>query len=160
MDISTFTTDRSVVDSALHVCFAPSSIKQLLVVTSTSRLVKLDSQNGVLLSEVCMSIIASHNKKSCCCCCALLFFILSGFQYPSCVYELLPVASKHKGILKEHDLKLKWYQMLHDSWSVIWTLVYCNTNFCSQNRTLFVLVYWVVFLIHAYTVCKDKHRNK
>jgi len=52
VDISTITTDRSIVDSALHVCFAPSSLKQLLVVTSTSRLLKLDSQNGVLLSEV------------------------------------------------------------------------------------------------------------
>ena len=55
MDISIITTDRSIVDSALHVCFAPSSVKQLLVVTSASRLLKLDAQNGVLLSEVCKS---------------------------------------------------------------------------------------------------------
>ena len=53
MDISTITADRSIVDSAFHVCFAPSSVKQLLVVTSTIRLLKLDSHNGVLLSEVC-----------------------------------------------------------------------------------------------------------
>ena len=57
VDISTITTDRSIVDSALHVCFAPSSLKQLLVVTSTSRLLKLDSQSGVLLSEVCTCFI-------------------------------------------------------------------------------------------------------
>ena len=69
MDISTFTTDRSVVDSAVHVCFAPSLIKQLLVVTSTSRLVKLDSQNGVLLSEVRISVIDRELTSGC------LFFV-------------------------------------------------------------------------------------
>ena len=52
IDISTITVDRSVVDSALHVCFSSSSLKQLLVITSTSRLMKLDSHNGLLLSEV------------------------------------------------------------------------------------------------------------
>lgn len=52
IDISTITADRSVVDSALHVCFSSSSLKQLLVITSTSRLLKLDSHNGLLLSEV------------------------------------------------------------------------------------------------------------
>ena len=52
IDISTITADRSVVDSALHVCFSSSSLKQLLVITSTSRLMKLDSHNGLLLSEV------------------------------------------------------------------------------------------------------------
>ena len=52
IDISTITADRSVVDSALHVCFSSSSLKQLLVITSTSMLMKLDSHNGLLLSEV------------------------------------------------------------------------------------------------------------
>ena len=52
IDISTITADRSVVDSALHVCFSSSSLKQLLVITSTSRLLKLDSHSGLLLSEV------------------------------------------------------------------------------------------------------------
>lgn len=60
VDISTITTDRSIVDSALHVCFAPSSVKQLLVVTSTTRLLKLNSHNGVLLSEVCNNIYNNH----------------------------------------------------------------------------------------------------
>lgn len=70
VDISIITTDRSIVDSALHVCFAPSSLRQLLVVTSASRLLKLDSQNGVLLSEVsnihrgsCSSLAVSRDGK-------------------------------------------------------------------------------------------------
>ena len=54
MDISSVMADRSVVDSAFHVCFAPSSVRQLLVVTSSSRLLKLDSSSGILLSEVCV----------------------------------------------------------------------------------------------------------
>ncbi|CAH3162897.1 unnamed protein product [Porites lobata] len=70
VDISTITADRSIVDSALHVCFAPSSVKQLLVVTSTIRLLKLDSHNGVLLSEMsnihrgsCSSLDVSRDGK-------------------------------------------------------------------------------------------------
>ncbi|PFX32008.1 WD repeat-containing protein 90 [Stylophora pistillata] len=52
VDISTITADQSIVDSACHVCFSPHSLKQLLVITSTSRLLKLDSHSGLLLSEV------------------------------------------------------------------------------------------------------------
>ncbi|XP_068672849.1 WD repeat-containing protein 90-like isoform X2 [Montipora foliosa] len=70
VDISTITTDRSIVDTALHVCFSPSSLKQLLVVTSNARLLKLHSQNGVLLSEVsdihrssCSSLDVSRDGK-------------------------------------------------------------------------------------------------
>lgn len=70
IDISTITADRSVVDSALHVCFSSSSLKQLLVITSTSRLLKLDSHSGILLSEVsnihrgnCSSLAVSRDGK-------------------------------------------------------------------------------------------------
>ena len=41
------------VDTAVCVCFAPPPVNQLLVVTSSSRLLKLNSHNGLLLSEVC-----------------------------------------------------------------------------------------------------------
>ena len=58
VDISIITTDRSIIDTALHVCFSPSSLKQLLVVTSSARLLKLHSENGVLLSEVCCEFVA------------------------------------------------------------------------------------------------------
>ena len=40
------------VDTAMIVCFAPPPVNQLLVVTSSCRLLKLDSNNGMLLSEV------------------------------------------------------------------------------------------------------------
>ena len=46
------TSDRTAVDSALHVCYAPPALKQLLVVTSSARLLKLDAHSGLLLSEV------------------------------------------------------------------------------------------------------------
>ncbi|XP_067044850.1 WD repeat-containing protein 90-like isoform X1 [Acropora muricata] len=70
VDISIITTDRSIIDTALHVCFSPSSLKQLLVVTSSARLLKLHSENGVLLSEIsdihrssCSSLDVSRDAK-------------------------------------------------------------------------------------------------
>ena len=40
------------VDSAVRLCYAPASLRQLLVVTTGCRLLKLDAYTGQLLSEV------------------------------------------------------------------------------------------------------------
>ena len=42
------------VDSAVRLCYAPASLRQLLVVTAGCRLLKLDAYTGQLLSEVSM----------------------------------------------------------------------------------------------------------
>ncbi|XP_065066075.1 WD repeat-containing protein 90-like [Rhopilema esculentum] len=44
--------NRAIVDSANLLCYAPSSINQLLAISSSSRMLKLEANTGQLLSEV------------------------------------------------------------------------------------------------------------
>nr|XP_006813552.1 PREDICTED: WD repeat-containing protein 90-like [Saccoglossus kowalevskii] len=44
--------ERTTLDTAVKVCYAPHKTRHLLVVTSSSRLLKLDSRTGRLLSEI------------------------------------------------------------------------------------------------------------
>lgn len=61
---------QSFVDSAKLVCFSPSSLDQLLLVTQQARLLKFSASNGQLLSEVghihrgaCSSLAVSENGR-------------------------------------------------------------------------------------------------
>ena len=40
------------IDSALRVKYAPTNVKQLLVITTSHKLLKFDSRNGKILAEV------------------------------------------------------------------------------------------------------------
>ena len=54
IDITTMNPDNGStnVDSAVRLCYAPTSVRQLLVVTAGCRLLKLDAYSGQLLSEI------------------------------------------------------------------------------------------------------------
>ena len=43
---------RTVIDSAVKVCYTPAGTRQLLVTTTTNRLLKFDARTGKLLAEV------------------------------------------------------------------------------------------------------------
>ena len=50
--LNTVDNSRTVIDSAVHVMYAPASVKQLLVTTTANKLLKFDSRNGRILAEV------------------------------------------------------------------------------------------------------------
>ena len=43
---------RNIVDTAVRVKYAPANVKQLLVTTSSNKLLKFDAWNGKILAEV------------------------------------------------------------------------------------------------------------
>ncbi|XP_041363253.1 WD repeat-containing protein 90-like isoform X2 [Gigantopelta aegis] len=68
--MNTTDSSRSVLDSAIKVCFTPSVCGHLLVTTSSNKLLKLDSRTGKLLAEIsdihrsgCSSLAVSDNGK-------------------------------------------------------------------------------------------------
>ena len=54
IDISSLSTDtsRTTLDSAVRVKYTPHNVKQLLVTTSSNKLLKFDARGGKILSEV------------------------------------------------------------------------------------------------------------
>lgn len=65
IDISTINTSSSdngkaMLDSAMRVYFAPSSVRHLLVTTANNKLLKFDARTGRILAEV--SILVDLGK--------------------------------------------------------------------------------------------------
>ncbi|XP_062444576.1 WD repeat-containing protein 90 [Rhea pennata] len=52
VDVSIFDLDSTALDSAVRICFAPVSQRQLLVSTSSSKILVLDAKSGRLVREV------------------------------------------------------------------------------------------------------------
>lgn len=50
--LNTADNSRTMIDSACIVKYSPSSVRQLLVTTSASKLLKFDSGTGKILAEV------------------------------------------------------------------------------------------------------------
>lgn len=63
MDVSVLDVESTTLDSALKVCFSPSSLSHLLVTTSSNKILWLNSNTGRLLREVremCSACLSVH----------------------------------------------------------------------------------------------------
>lgn len=52
VDVSVLDVESTALDSALKVCFSPSSLTHLLITTSANKILWIDSNTGRLLREV------------------------------------------------------------------------------------------------------------
>jgi len=52
VDVSILDVESSTLDSALNVCFSPTSLSHLLVTTSANKILWIDTHTGQLLRQV------------------------------------------------------------------------------------------------------------